>query len=141
MIVLLQLPITHALNRFNRVGTILAGECLLAAGFGLTTFANSTAMFVFTIVLWTCGEIVQAPFKQSIVADLAPPEMRARYMGVFTVSYALALMIGAPLGGEVLVRRGSNWLWPGCFLVMLTAIVLYISIFRRLSEACRTRSG
>jgi MFS family permease len=141
MIVVLQLPMTHLLNRFNRVAMILVGECFIAIGFGLTAFANSTVMFVTTIILWTCGEIIQAPFKQSIVADLAPANLRARYMGVFTMSYSLALMIGAPLGGEVLVRMGAQWLWFGCFFVVSTAILLYMLIYRRVSEACVTRTA
>jgi MFS family permease len=140
MIVVLQLPMTHILNRFNRVAMILVGECFLAVGFGLTTFANQTWIFGGTIVLWTCGEIIQAPFKQAIVADLAPASMRARYMGVFSVSYSLGLMIGAPLGGEILVRLGPNWLWPGCFCVTVAAIALYLTLYRRLNDACSQRT-
>lgn len=141
LIVVLQLPVTHALKRFNPVAMILAGDCLLAVGFGLTALATRPWMLVGTIVLWTCGEIVQAPFKQALVTDLAPVALRARYLGVFTVSFSLAMLIGAPLGGEVLVRFGAAWLWPGCFLVTALAIGVYLLIFERLTDARRQRAA
>lgn len=132
MVVLLQLPLTHVLNRFNRVHVLLAGEFLLAIGFGLTVFADSAAFFVGTIALWTLGEIFQAPYKPAIVAELAPVNFRARYMGVFNLSHALSLMIGAPLGGEILARFGPQVLWPGCFCLLMITMALYLVLFSRL---------
>ena len=135
MIVLLQLPLTHVLNRCNRAIVLLAGELLLAIGFGLTVYADSALFFVGTIVLWTMGEIFQAPYKPTIVSELAPPAMRARYMGVFNLSHSLSLMIGAPLGGEILARFGPQVLWPGCFCLLIITMALYVVLFSRLSVA------
>lgn len=134
LIVLLQMPMTHVLSRFNRLKMILAGELLLGLGFGLTAFAVSRWMVMTTIVLWTLGEIVQAPFKQAIVADLAPTSLRARYMGVFTVSHSLALAIGPPLGGQILAEYGPASVWLGCTIVILVAMLLYGLIFRKLTQ-------
>ena len=135
MIVLLQLPLTHLLNRCNRALVLLAGESFLAVGFGLTVYADSAMFFVGTIVLWTMGEIFQAPYKPTIVSELAPPAMRARYMGVFNLSHALSLMIGAPLGGEILARFGPQVLWPGCFGLLVITMALYVVLFSRLATA------
>ena len=137
MIVLLQLPMTHLLNRFNRVIVLLAGELLLAVGFGLIAFAHSAVFFVGTIILWTLGEIFQAPYKPTIVAELAPVALRARYMGVFNLSHAMSLMIGAPLGGEILARFGPEVLWPGCFCLLMITMALYVVLFSRLSSVRR----
>lgn len=132
LIVLLQMPMTHVLSRFNRLSMILLGELLLGVGFGLTAFAVSRSMVMVTIVLWTMGEIIQAPFKQAIVADLAPVSLRARYMGVFTVSHSLALAIGPPLGGQVLSVNGARYVWGGAFVTILLSILLYAMIFTKL---------
>ena len=129
LIVLCQLPVTHMLNRFERVGVILAGELLLAAGFGLTTFAVTGPMFLITIAVWTMGEVFQAAFKQSLVADLAPAQMRGRYMGAYSLCHAVGLSIGAPLGGKILDRWGSHVLWPTCFAVMIAAAAVYGVVF------------
>ena len=130
LIVLCQIPVTHLLQRFDRVIVIIAGELLLALGFGLTTFAFSALMVFTTIVIWTLGEVVQAAFKQSMVADLAPSELRGRYMGVFGLCHAIGTTIGAPLGGYVLESGGPQILWPGCFVIVLLAGAVYAVIYR-----------
>jgi MFS family permease len=86
-----------------------------------------------TIVVWTLGEIVHAPLMPAIVSDLAPVELRARYMGVFSVCFSCAMMIGAPLGGIVLGRWGGGWLWIGSLLVAMMGAILFASVRGRLA--------
>ncbi|MCA9048692.1 MAG: MFS transporter, partial [Planctomycetaceae bacterium] len=126
LIVLCQVPVTHLLSRFERLSIIIVGELLIAFGFGLTALASTTLFLFFTIVLWTLGEVVQAAFKQSMVADLAPPTLRGRYMGVFGLCHAVGITIGAPVGGYVLDRWTSQVLWPACCLVVLAATMVYV---------------
>lgn len=135
MIVLLQLPMTHWLSRFDRIYVLLTGELLLAIGFGVTGFVGSAATIVGAIMTWTLGEIFQAPYKPTIVAELAPVALRARYMGIFNISHAASIAIGAPLGGEVLARFGPKVLWPACGGTLVITSVLYWILFQRLNAA------
>lgn len=134
LIVVCQIPFTHWLNRYHRILVILAGEILLAIGFGLTTFAETAPMFFLTIVIWTLGEVVQAAFKQSLVADLAPTNMRGRYMGVFSLCHAIGFTVGAPAGGQILERWGPQVLWPTCFVIVLLAAGVYGLVYLRLER-------
>ncbi|MEQ9411453.1 MAG: MFS transporter [Fuerstiella sp.] len=131
LIVVLQIPLTQMLNRFHRVLVILTGELLIAVGFGLTTIATAWPLLFLTVVIWTVGEVVQAAFKQSMVADLAPVEMRGRYMGVFALCHAIGLSAGVPLGGQILQHWGPQVLWPACAGLGLLAAGIYVVIFRR----------
>ncbi|MFN3190580.1 MAG: MDR family MFS transporter [Aureliella sp.] len=128
LIFLMQLPMTHWLSRFNAMTMVLVGGILISIGFGLTAISGSIAFAGLCIAVWTIGEIFQAPFKQSIVSDMAPDEMRGNYMGLFTMCYATALTIGAPLGGEVLHSLGPTVLWSGVFVVALAAVAVYAGI-------------
>ena len=71
------------------------------------------------------------PLDQGLVpepaqdADLAPRDLRGTYMGMITLSFASALMVGAPLGGLVLARFGAGALWGGSCAVALAGAVLY----------------
>ena len=134
LIVVLQIPLTYCLNRYQRVLVILAGELLIAVGFGLTVFAVAWPMLLLTIIIWTTGEVVQAAFKQSMAADLAPVAMRGRYMGVFSLCHAIGLTGGVPLGGQILDRFGASVLWTACFACGMTAAAVYVVIYRR--ERC-----
>lgn len=141
MIVLFQLPFTPLLNRFPRRYVLLTGELLMALGFGLTVFADTAVLIVLTIILWTFGEIFQAPYKPSLVAEMAPPALRARYMGIFNISHALSIALGAPLGGLILSRFGPTVHWPGCGLLLVITTGMYLSLFRRLELRAGAEKG
>lgn len=133
LIVLLQMPVTHWLSRFDRAKIIVVGELFLAIGFGLTGFGQSAAWIVGTIMLWTLGEILQSPYKQAIVAEMARPELRGRYMGIFNLAFAAALMIAPVAGGELLTRFGPHVLWPCCFATLMVTTAMYVRLGSRLS--------
>lgn len=131
LIVVCQIPVTHLMNRFHRVLVIIIGEVAIAIGFGLTTFAETGPLFLTTIIVWTMGEVIQAAFKQSLVADMAPADMRGRYMGVFSLCHAIGLTVGAPAGGRILDTWGPNVLWPLCFGIVMVAAGVYVIVFLR----------
>lgn len=135
MIVFLQLPFTAWFGRFNKATLLATAAVVVAVGFGLIGAASTAWQFALTVVVWTCGEMLEAPVKFALAADLAPKELRARYMGVISMSYSAALAIGATLGGVVLARWGGSYIWQGCFFVGLLAAALYLIIRKQLAQA------
>ncbi|MCS7468944.1 MFS transporter [Stieleria sp. ICT_E10.1] len=138
LIVVLQLPLTHWLSRFNAMTIVLIGGVLISIGFGLTATGSGLVFVAVCIAIWTLGEILQAPFNQAIVTDMAPDELRGSYLGIFTMCYASALTIGAPIGGAVLYRFGPTTLWTGTFVVAMMAVavygLIYASVTRRVTR-------
>jgi MFS family permease len=134
LIVLLQLPATHLLSKFPRGRVLICGELLMAAGFALTALASNAPLIILTITLWTLGEILQAPWKPTLVAEMAPADLRARYMGLFNITHALSIALGAPVGGFVLSHFGPSVLWPGAGLVLGLTSLLYALLFQRLAQ-------
>ncbi len=138
LIFLVQLPLTHWLSRFNAMNMVVAGGLLISLGFGLTAIPGGTAFVALCIAVWTLGEILQAPFTQSIVSGLAPEHLKGNYQGLFTMCYATAVTFGAPLGGEVLHRLGPTALWTGVFLLALVAVAIYAAIHPLISKRLTT---
>lgn len=130
LIVICQLPLTAFFSRYDRQFVIMGGAVMLGLGFGLTAQCTTLWQFRAAVIIATIGEMMQSPFKSAVVTDLAPVDLRARYMGVFTMCYSSALMLGAPLGGEILNRYGGNYLWWGCFGVAMVAVVGYIAVYK-----------
>lgn len=118
MIVTLQLPVTSVVNRLPRGAMMILGSLLIGAGYWMVGFHNATSYFALSIAVWTLGELIQAPLMQAIVADLAPVDLRGRYMGVVSMSFAAALTVGAPLGGCGLAtsRGGLPLVGLPCFV-------------------------
>ncbi|MEM0926864.1 MAG: MFS transporter [Planctomycetota bacterium] len=134
LIVILQLPLTQWLSRFQAMSVIIVGGLLIALGFGINALGPGVGIVGLGICSWTLGEILQAPFKQSVVSDLAPDDLRASYMGLFSMCYAAALTLGAPMGGELLNRFGPSTLWSVVACIACTAVVLYALIYKSITR-------
>lgn len=133
LIVLFQIPVTQVVTRYHRGWMITLAAALVGFGFALTSLATVHVAIVGTICVWTLGEMMHAPLISATVGDLAPASMRARYMGAFTMSWSVANMIGAPLGGEVLENHGAERLWVLAGLVGLLASIGFWTIRRQMA--------
>ncbi|NOT02825.1 MAG: MFS transporter [Phycisphaerales bacterium] len=125
MIVCVQVPLTAFVARFRRGPGLVVGALFIAVGFGMKAWATAPWQFMLTVAVWTVGEMMDAPLKFAVATDLAPERLRARYMGVMTMTFSLGLMIGATVGGEVLERYGGPTLWVSCLVVAVLAAVIY----------------
>ncbi len=134
MIAVLQIPFTTIISRHNRAAMISLAAVLNAIGFGSIGFGAGAWMFACSVVIWTTGEMMAAPLMPSIVSDMAPLNLRARYMGIFSTAFSGANMIGAPLGGWVLTHYGKN-IWTITFGVGMLAVILFLTIYNRIPKA------
>jgi MFS family permease len=132
LIVLLQVPMTAWLSRFRRAPRLVTAALLTGIGIGMQGLAGAPWTFALAVATWTIGEIIQAPLLGPIIADLAPTEMRGRYMGVFGMSFSGANMLGAPLGGKVLEHFGARPVWTACVILALAAAAIYAQLGRRI---------
>jgi len=132
LIAIFQLPITWFVFRFDRVRLIAIAAVVTGIGFGLKGFAATPWQFAGTVAIWTLGEMLQSPLVPTIVADLAPVELRARYFGVVSMCFSGGNMLAAPLGGLVLSRFGGGPLWATCLVMGLLAAIMYRSLRKRI---------
>lgn len=101
---------------------------LTGLGFGLHALPATVPLAMFAVVVWTLGEMAQAPVAPTVVADLAPPSLRGGYQGAYHMLWGLGAATAPALGGQVLGRWGSQALWGGCLLVGLAAGAWHLSI-------------
>ncbi|MFG1611928.1 MDR family MFS transporter [Nonomuraea wenchangensis] len=110
LIVVVQPLVSGWLGRRDPARTFALGLAVMGAGFALTAFVSSTLGLTATIAVWTAGEIVTAGIAGTIVAALAPPELRGRYAGLFGLAWSAAAVL-APLLGGPLLEMGPRALW------------------------------
>ncbi|GHO85802.1 MDR family MFS transporter [Dictyobacter formicarum] len=130
VVVFLELPISTITQRFPRQRMIAAGFLFIALGFGLTGFAPTIPLLALTVILWTFGEIVQAPISAAYVADLSPAHLRGRYQGAWGMTWSLGLIL-APLLGTIIYSWHPALFWPLCGLLAGMAAVLVLLIKQR----------
>ncbi len=117
LIVLIQPVLGPFLTRFNRSKTLACGAVLVGLGFGLNAIARTAPLYLLGVIIWTIGEIGVLPVANSVVADLAPPEVRGRYQGAYGLSFGLAVCAAPAFGTWVLQHWGSVALWSGCLAI------------------------
>lgn len=131
LVVLLQVPMSHGIARFPKRRMLMGAAVVTGVGFGLSGVAQSQIAFALTVVVWTMGELMQSPQVPSVVSELAPVDLRARYFGLLTMCYSGGNMIAAPIGGWVLAKLGAPWLWGGCVAMGVLSALLYSTVKMR----------
>jgi MFS family permease len=143
VIVIVQPPTLPLLARWPRDRLLAGSMTLVGIGFGLTAFCRTPWQFATALLVWTIGEIGTAGTLTSIVADIAPVELRGRYLGVAGLSWGIAALIAPLLGTAIYAHPGPGWLWAGCTLVGAACgggqLALGSAITRRQVELIRLR--
>ncbi|MEV0229193.1 MFS transporter [Nonomuraea sp. NPDC050786] len=133
LIVIVQPLVSGWLGRRDASRTFALGVAVMALGFAMTAFVHDTFGLAVTIVVWTAGEVIQAGIAGTIVAALAPAELRGRYSGLFGFAWSLAAVL-APLLGGPLLAIGTWALWftiGGVGLVSAAGMLLLGPAIRR----------
>jgi len=120
LVVLFELPLTRVTTRFAPRRILALGYVLLGAGFAMNSFATSIPLLALVVITFTLGEMVCMPVSAAYMANLAPAEMRGRYMGVYGFSWAIAIVCG-PLIGMSLFSVNPALLWLVCGVLGLAA--------------------
>ncbi|HEV8699672.1 MAG TPA: MFS transporter [Candidatus Polarisedimenticolia bacterium] len=115
LIILLEVPLNLRTAHWTHRRTLALGAFLVGAGFGAMALCSGPLGVALTVVIWTFGEMMLLPGSSAYVADIAPPERRGSYMGLYTMSFSAAFTIGPGLGVAILERFGARVLWGAAF--------------------------
>jgi predicted MFS family arabinose efflux permease len=143
VIVLAQFPVSKGLEGRRRMPA-LAVMCALWAGAWIVVLlgghwleaAAAAAAFALAAIVFGFGECFQGPVQGALVADLAPPRLRGRYMAVSTISWDIGFVVGPAVGGFVLQAEPLA-LWPLAGVVCLLAGAGALALERDLPRELR----
>jgi MFS family permease len=130
LIALLEVSATQALGGFRRLRVASLGLLLGGLGFGLSGLILHWSWFLFTVLVWTAGEILVSPQQQAFVADWAPPASRGRYMSLFQASWSLAFVANPLLLVPLHARLGDAAFWPLMPLITVPGALLLLRLDR-----------
>jgi MFS family permease len=139
IIVLVQPFLGPFLARRDRSRTLAVGAVLVGVGFGLNALARTVPWYVLGVATWTVGEMWVLPVANAVVADLAPPDIRGRYQGAYSLSFGLAVCAAPALGMFVLERLGSVALWSSCLGIGLGVAAGQLALAPALARMRRAR--
>ena len=142
IIVAIEVPLNLAMaNRAHRPAIALA-VALIAIGFGAMGLAHSAPAIFITVIIWTFGEMIMFPTMTTYVAQLAPEGRTGEYMGAFTSTFSLSLIVGPWMGAALLDRAGGPITWLVMLVIGLIAAALpYLVTFALATPRDALRAG
>lgn len=121
--------VSRAVRRFARPSAVAGGILLWAAGFAMLALPIPLPVLVLALVVLTLGEMVVIPLQPAVVADLAPPEARARYQGVLAFGGAVGNAIAPLVAGAAVAAIAGTW-WALLAAGMLGLAAAYATFGR-----------
>jgi predicted MFS family arabinose efflux permease len=136
LIVLIEMPLIHKVENKNPLRVMALGALFLFAGFGIIPLNSSFLFIMFTVVLWTIGEMLIFPIMSSFIANRASDQNRGKYMGMYTFTFALSFVVGPAIGSFIYDHLGPNTLWFGIGVSGVIVLILFRLMYDyfRLSE-------
>lgn len=133
LVVCLALLTARMFSRLSNKDRQSVGLALFTAGFMVLAVSNDPWLLITATVVFTVGELMDIPMRQTLLAEVVRPAARTRYMAVYYMHYRLALIMGSLCVtlGAVVAPLGMSLLY-GAFGV--AAILLCRSAFARQAE-------
>ncbi len=117
MIILLEVPLNTSMAHWSHRNALALSCMFWGIGFGILMFVQSFAGALFSVAIWTFGEMILFPGAANYVSEIAPGERRGTYMGIYQMSFSLAFILAPWLGTQMLEHFGSKWLWGATFVL------------------------
>lgn len=130
MVVFLQVLVTQWTKKHPPLRMIALGMFFYAVGVGSVLLGLGFWGIWISMVIITIGELIIVPTGSTLVANLAPANMRGRYMSIYGLTWSLSIGIGPLLGGFLSDTLGPPATWYGGFMIGLTSAALFILIER-----------
>jgi MFS family permease len=127
MCVFVQFSVTQISRRFRPLPVIGVGMLIYAVGVGSAALMNSFWGFWASMVLMTFGELTMIPTVSKFIADLAPTDMRGRYMSVYWFAWGIARGAAPLIGGFLNDNINPRSIWIGGLIIgLFSATGLFI---------------
>ncbi|MEV0798469.1 MFS transporter [Kribbella sp. NPDC050281] len=137
VIVLIQPFLGKWLVRIDRPKLLAASMLVVGLGFGIGAVVHTWWGYGLSVVVWTVGEIGFAAVIGAVFADLAPIDLRGRYMGLAGMAFGVGTVIGPLTGTNALEHFGPTVTWLGCAVL---GVVIFIGQYS-LAPALHARAA
>jgi MFS family permease len=138
MCVFVQYWVTNMTRGHHTLPVLGAGMLIYALGVGSVALMDGFWGFWLSMVILTFGELTLVPTASTYVANIAPPDLRGRYMSLHWLGWGLARTLSPLIGGFLNDNIAPRAIWIGGLLIGLSS-ALGLFLLRRAS-APRTAS-
>ena len=142
-LVVAQLPVARLVegrSRMRMLAVVPASFALcwliVLAGGAWLEGTEAALVFVLAATIFGLASCFHGPTQAALIADLAPPQLRGRYMALSSMSWEIGFVIGPAVGGLVLATEPLA-LWPIAAAALGLAVFGVLRNEKRLPPALR----
>jgi MFS transporter, DHA1 family, multidrug resistance protein B len=95
LVVVLALLAVRLFRRLSDWQKLCGGTIVFVAGHMVLAVTNDPWLLIAATVVFTLGELMTAPTRQTLLASVAPEEARSRYMAVYQLVFRLAMVFAS----------------------------------------------
>jgi MFS family permease len=137
MCVFVQYTVMRIARRYSALPVLGIGILIYAIGTGSVALMTGFWGFWLSMVILTFGELTVVPTASKYVADLAPADLRGRYMSMHWLGWGLARTLAPLIGGFLNDNLAPRAIWIGGLVIGL-ASALGLFLLSRVSAPRRT---
>ncbi|WP_329000595.1 MFS transporter [Kribbella sp. NBC_00709] len=141
VIVLVQPFLGKWFVKLDRPKLLAASMLVVGLGFGVGAVVHSWWGYAVSVVVWTIGEIGFAAVIGAVFADLAPIDLRGRYMGLSGMAFGVGTVIGPLAGTNALEHLGPTVTWLGCAVLGVAIFIGQYSLAPALHARAEANAG
>jgi MFS family permease len=121
MCVTVQLLVTQVARRFRPLPVAAFGMLTYALGVGSVALMENFWGFWASMVIMSLGELILIPTVSNYIADLAPANMRGRYMSFYWFAWWIARATAPLIGGFLNDHVSPHAIWIGGLVIGLAS--------------------
>jgi predicted MFS family arabinose efflux permease len=118
-----QVRLTRATSNIAAAPKLVVAMLLMGFPFLLLSVSASVATFALVIFVFVIGEMLWVPTSQTVVARLAPEDLRGAYMGAFGSTAGVGFALGPFFGLQLRAAYGDGAMWAFFAAVSIVAAV------------------
>lgn len=134
MVTFFQLRLTRRVSGISPAAKLGTAMLLMGLPFLLLSVSSAIPVVLLVIFVFVIGEMLWVPTSQSVVARLAPADIRGAYMGAFGSTGAVGFALAPFLGLQVRDGFGDSAMWGMFAAISIVGAAAGI-------VACRGASG
>jgi MFS family permease len=121
MCVFIQYVVTNQTRKFKTLPVAALGMLVYALGAGSVALMTGFWGFWLSMVILTFGELILIPTASKYVADIAPADLRGRYMSLYWFGWGVSRTLAPLIGGYLNDNISPKSIWIGGLLIGLTS--------------------
>lgn len=124
LVTLFQVRVTRWSSPIPAPPKLFVAMLLMGLPFLLFRVSSALPLVIAIIVVFVVGEMLWVPTSQSLVAGLAPEDVRGAYMGAFSGTAAVGFALAPFFGFQARAVYGDDGMWLLIAIIAVAAAVL-----------------